>query len=285
MITLALLLTTSFSTFALAGDAEPAPATAAPTAASPADAALAIPVPTLPAAPPVAAPEAAAPEAAAPEAAAEAPPRSHPRFGLEVAVGAQGTGTSSFDPGGVRGTFGLTGRLQLTRALALDLGLTHSLNGGTRSFDVESADSAAYYEDEEYQDEEYYDDCYDCYPSLYASTQMMTERLDFGLRAELPIWSAFRPYAKVAAIGALSIARLDEDTEDTENPTQLSRAGFTGGGYFAAGFSTPIRLNDTMHILPSVEAGYSAIAPVTLGDLGAIKQSGCTFRFSSGITF
>lgn len=272
MITLALLFTTSFSTLALAGDADPAPAPATP--AEPA-APLAIPAPATPAAAPA--------PAATPPAAGAAPieiidPPVDPRFGLELAVGAQGTSSSSFDPDGVRTTFGVTGRLQLTRALALDLGITHSLNGGSRSFYDET--SAAYYDDEEY-----YDDCYDCYTDLYASTTLLTERLDFGLRAELPIWKAFRPFAKVAAVGALDVARLDEDTEDPENPTQLSRVGFTGGGYFAAGISTPIHVKHQMHIVPSIELGYSAIAPVTLGDLGALKQSGFTFRFSSGVSF
>ena len=117
------------------------------------------------------------------------------------------------------------------------------------------------------------------------STTLLTERLDLGVRAEAPITHWFHPFAKLAAVGALSVARLDEDTEDPTNLTQLSRAGFNGGGYLAGGVAFPIHVRHQVHIVPSLELGYSLLSPIALGNLGSLQQSGVTFRFASGVSF
>jgi hypothetical protein len=185
-----------------------------------------------------------------------------------VHIGLQGTAESSFDPQGTRDTLGLEARIKLHRVLDLDVGLVHSYNGGRR-----------YLSDPTMMDEEYY---YETNASL--STTLLTERLEAGAELHAPIkWC--QPYAKVAVVGVVSVARLDEDVDDPSNPTQLTRSGFTGGVYLAGGIAVPIPLKNQVHFVPRIEVGYSALAPVTLGDLGSLRDSGFTARLSTGVSF
>ncbi len=272
MITLhrALLLTLVSSSVAFAGDpaappAEPAPApTAAPTVEPPAPVA---PAPIAAPAPIPAPMSDPAPAAESRDYPIEVAPNRDPKFGLEAHIGVQGTEWSSFHPNGRAQTVGITGRMQFTRALALDLGVTHSYEGGTRYFYA--------YDEESDEDVD----------GMEIHTTMVTERLDLGLRAELPISEWVRPYAKVAGVGALHVARLDEDIEDPENTTALSQLGLSGGVYVAGGVATPLRIHNQIHFVPSMELGYSLLTPVGLGDLGSVKQGGLTFRFSAGVSF
>ena len=58
---------------------------------------------------------------------------------------------------------GLTGRYQLTRALALDVSLVHSYDGGSRGYSYVDESVDSYYESDS-----------------YVSTTLVTERLDVG---------------------------------------------------------------------------------------------------------
>jgi len=240
----------------------------APAAAPAAELPGALPVAPTPAAPVEAAPAAPAPAAPAEESLANLDPPTERTYELAVHIGLQGTAESSFDPRGTRNTLGLEARIKLHRMLDLDVGLVHSYNGGRR-----------YLYDQTLMDEESY---YETESSL--STTLLTERLEAGAELHAPIkWC--QPYAKVAAVGLVSVARLDEDIEDPSNPTQLTRSGFTGGVYLAGGIAVPIPLKNQVHFVPRIEVGYSALAPVTLGDLGSLRDSGVTARFSTGVSF
>jgi hypothetical protein len=235
----------------------------APAAAPAAELPGALPVAPDPA--PVAAPATAAPTQ---EPMTNLDPPTERTYELAVHIGLQGTVDSSFDPRGTRDTLGLEARIKLHRVLDLDVGLVHSYNGGRRYlYDQTMMEDAYYYETES---------------SL--STTLLTERLEAGAEVHAPMnW--FQPYAKVALVGLVSVARLDEDIEDPANPTQLTRSGFTGGVYLAGGIATPIPLKHQVHFVPRLEVGYSALAPVTLGDLGSLRDSGFTARLSTGVSF
>lgn len=278
---LALSLLVVASPLARAEDA-PAPATAATPApapaASPAAAPDASPAASPEAAAPAASPEAAAPTAAAPAAAPAATltpldPPTEARFQIGAFIGSQGAHSSSFNPRGGSATVGLTGRATLRRALDLHVGLVHSASGGTRYF--ESTDDVVYDE---------YGYAYEDTTSLEASTTLTTERVEAGLTAYAP-WEWFQPFARVDGVAAVAVARMDEDTEDPENPTQLTRVGVTGGVYVGGGFATPIRIKHQVHLVPALEAGYTALAPLTLGDIGSLRRSGYTVRFSTSVAF
>jgi len=176
---------------------------------------------------------------------------------------------SSFAPNGVRTTVTLSGRYHLNRWLGVDVALVHARSGGSREFYNESAD---YYEDEDY-----------AYQSV--NTTLWTERLDLGIVLEVPATRWFHPYAKVAAVGAVNVARLDEDTSDPTNLNQLSQVGFDGGGYFGGGLAFPIPVKHQVRIVPSAEVGYSALTPVGLGEIGSLADSGFTARFAWGVSF
>lgn len=245
----------------------------APAAAPAAELPGALPVAPTPAAP--VAPEAApipapapAPAAPAEESLTNLDPPTERTYELAVHIGLQGTAESSFDPQGTRDTLGLEARIKLHRVLDLDVGLVHSYNGGRR-----------YLYDQTMMDDEYY---YETEASL--STTLLTERLEAGAELHAPIkWC--QPYAKVAMVGVVNVARLDEDVDDPSNPTQLTRSGFTGGLYLAGGIAVPIPLKHQVHFVPRLEVGYSALAPVTLGDIGSLRESGVTARLSTGVSF
>lgn len=258
MISFTLLALASLS-FADDTVAPPPPAESAPV--TPPD-----PMPPVPVAAPAPPPAPLAP--AEPVAMVPLDPPTDPRAAVDVHIGVQGGPSSSFAPDGVRRTIGLSARCFFTRAIGIDIALTHSLDGGSRYSYNYSEESDYYYED-----------------GLSVSTTLATERLDLGIRAEAPLLSWFHPYAKVAAVGALSVARLDEDVNDPENLTQLTQVGFNGGGYFAGGLAFPIHVKNQVHIVPSLELGYSALTPIGLGDIGSLAQSGVTFRFASGVAF
>ena len=243
---------------------EPVAPASVPTAELPG----ALPVAPTPAAPVDAAPAASAPAAPAQESLTILDPPTERTYEIAVHIGLQGTAGSSFDPRGTRDTLGLEARIKLHRVLDLDVGLVHSYNGGRR-----------YLYDQTMMDDEYY---YETEASL--STTLLTERLEAGAELHAPIkWC--QPYAKVALVGVVNVARLDEDVDDPSNPTQLTRSGFTGGVYLAGGIAVPIPLKNQVHFVPRIEVGYSALAPVTLGDLGSLRESGFTVRLSTGVSF
>lgn len=250
---------------------EPVAPAAVPTAELPG----ALPVAPAPAPAAAVAPEAApvpatapAPAAPAQESLANLDPPTERTYEIAAHIGLQGTAESSFDPRGTRDTLGLEARIKLHRVLDLDVGLVHSYNGGRR-----------YLYDQTMMDDEYY---YETEASL--STTLLTERLEAGVEVHTPNkW--LQPYAKLAVVGVVNVARLDEDIEDPSNPTQLTRSGFTGGVYLAGGIATPIPLKNQVHFVPRIEVGYSALAPVTLGDLGSLRESGVTARLSTGVSF
>ena len=243
---------------------EPVAPASVPTAELPG----ALPVAPTPAAPVDAAPAASAPAAPAQESLTILDPPTERTYEIAVHIGLQGTAESSFDPRGTRDTLGLEARIKLHRVLDLDVGLVHSYNGGRR-----------YLYDQTMMDDEYY---YETEASL--STTLLTERLEAGAELHAPIkWC--QPYAKVALVGVVNVARLDEDVDDPSNPTQLTRSGFTGGVYLAGGIAVPIPLKNQVHFVPRIEVGYSALAPVTLGDLGSLRESGFTVRLSTGVSF
>lgn len=254
---------------AFAGDPTPAPDAAPSPAPAPAAEAA-------PGAAPAPAPAPAADASPAPSAAAVAPgelvrldPPTEPKLTLPLGLGTQRVHGSSFAPSGARTTVALSGRYHLTRWIGLDLALVHARSGGNREFYDESAD---YYEDEDY-----------AYESVH--TTLWTERLDLGVALEVPVTVWFHPYARVAAVGAINVARLDEDVSDPTNLNQLSQVGFDGGGYVGGGLAFPIPVKHQVRIVPSVEAGYSALTPVGLGDLGSLADSGFTARFAWGVSF
>lgn len=243
---------------------EPVAPASVPTAELPG----ALPVAPTPAAPVEAAPAASAPAAPAEESLTILDPPTERTYEIAAHIGLQGTAESSFDPRGTRDTLGLEARIKLHRVLDLDVGLVHSYNGGRR-----------YLYDQTMMDDGYY---YETEASL--STTLLTERLEAGVEVHTPNkW--LQPYAKVALVGVVNVARLDEDIEDPANPTQLTRSGFTGGAYLAGGIAVPVPLKNQVHFVPRLEVGYSALAPVTLGDLGSLRESGVTARLSTGVSF
>lgn len=268
MISLLLLALPAF-----AGDPTPAPE-APPAPAAPSSTAAPAPVaaPAAPEAPvaPVAAPAASVAPVASPGELVRLDPPTEPKVTLQLGLGTQRVRGSSFAPSGARTTVALSARYHLTRWIGLDLALVHARSGGNREFYNESAD---YYD----EDEGY------AYQSV--NTTLWTERLDLGIALEVPATKWFHPYAKVAAVGAINVARLDEDTSDPTNLNQLSKVGFDGGGYFGAGLAFPIPVKHQVRIVPSVEVGYSALTPVGLGELGSLADSGFTARFAWGVSF
>jgi len=242
---------------------EPVAPAAVPTAELPG----ALPVAPTPTVPVEAAPAASAPAAPAEESLTNLDPPTKRTYELAVHIGLQSTADSSFDPRGTRDTLGLEARIKLHRVLDLDVGLVHSYNGGRRYLNDPTTAPDYYYE-----------------TNASLSTTLLTERLEAGAELHAPIkWC--QPYAKFAAVGLVSVARLDEDIEDPSNPTQLTRSGFTGGVYLAGGIAVPIPLKHQVHFVPRFEVGYSALAPVTLGDLGSLRDSGVTARLSTGVSF
>ncbi len=237
---------------ALADDPAPVAAPAPVTAPSPV---------TAPVTPQQAAP--IAPEEAAPV------PLDRPteaRFRVRVVLGAQGDPNNRFmDTSAPLSTVGIGAGMQLQKHLALDVDLTHAYQSGTHSFnDATGMDQAA---------------------SASATTTLWTERLDLSLLAESHLGSSFQPYARLSAVGDLGIARLDEDTSDPQNLTQLTSVGFTGGGYAGGGLAFPFRVDQRVRVVPALELGYTVLAPLQVGDLGALRESGFTFRFSSEVRF
>jgi len=250
---------------AFAGDPTLAPE-AAPTSA-PAPAAAPVPAPVAEAPPtPVAAP--VAPVAPQAELVRLDPP-TEPKITLQLGIGTQRVPYASFAPNGVRTTVALSGRYHFNRWLGVDAALVHARSGGSREFYNDSIDDSG--------DEDY------AYQSV--NTTLWTERLDLGIALEVPVTAWFHPFARVAAVGAINVARLDEDTSDPTNLNQLSQVGFDGGGYFGGGLAFPIPVKHQVRIVPSVEVGYSALTPVGLGELGSLADSGFTARFAWGVSF
>ena len=205
-------------------------------------------------------------------------PPTDPKLTVQLGLGTQRVPYSSFAPNGVRTTVALSGRYHLNRWLGIDVALVHARSGGNRQFYDDSIDYD-YSDDEDY----YYEDDDFAYQSV--NTTLWTERLDLGIVLEVPATRWFHPYAKVAAVGAVNVARLDEDTSDPTNLNQLSKVGFDGGGYFGAGLAFPIPIKHQVRIVPSAEVGYSALTPVGLGELGSLADSGFTVRFAWGVAF
>lgn len=199
-----------------------------------------------------------------------------PTVEISLITGTQWLGRSSFDDEGQRTIVGVGFRYLLNRHLSVDAAFSHTSSVGYLGFSSSADDPySSYYDDEGY--------AYENDGSV--RTAMSTERLDLGVRGTLPVTRWFHPFAKVAAVGTLNPASLDEDPEDSENINALSTIGVTGGGYAAAGVSFPIRLRHQVSLIPSFELGYSVLAPLKLSDWGEIRQSGATAKLSAGVTF
>ncbi len=196
-------------------------------------------------------------------------PPSEPKVTLQLGIGTQRVPHSSFAPNGGRTTASLSGRYHLTKWLGVDVALVHARTGGNREFYNDSDD---YYADEDYYAESVH-------------TSLLTERLDVGVSVEVPVTVWFHPFARVAAVGAINVARLDEDTSDPTNLNQLSQVGFDGGGYVGGGLAFPIPVRHQVRLVPSLEVGYSGLTPVGLGDMGSLADSGLTARFAWGVSF
>jgi hypothetical protein len=81
------------------------------------------------------------------------------------------------------------------------------------------------------------------------------------------------------------LARLDDDSNDDENLTQVQRAGLTGGFLAAGGLDVLIRVRGNVYIAPYVEVGYGWMAPLALKDLGTVQFSGFSGRSGVGVRF
>jgi hypothetical protein len=116
-------------------------------------------------------------------------------------------------------------------------------------------------------------------------TALYSDTITFGAKADLEVKRWLHPYATVQGAGMRALVRLDDDSTDDENLTQIQRVGITGGAIGAAGVEFPIRLNASMALAPYVELGYGWYAPATFADLGTLQFSGFAGRAGAGLRF
>lgn len=107
-----------------------------------------------------------------------------------------------------------------------------------------------------------------------------------GVRADLAITPYFNPYVFGQGLAQLGTIRLDDDSETSENPNQLTQKAWAPG--FAAGIGGEIKMAPPeWAIRPSMrlELGYGRTAQLDFAELGDMQFAGFYGRIAAGVTF
>lgn len=180
-----------------------------------------------------------------------------------------------FSPATTYGTFGLRGGLKVHDRVTAIVGWHHGKTGMIVTADRYLDD---YYE----EDEEYYaSESYSGYHTSFTGDQVA-----LGAKADVRIAKWLQPYAALQLVGMRGVARFDDDVSDDENPTQVQRAGVTGGLMATGGAEFPIAIGvGDLAIAPYMEFGYGYLLPMQLADLGSLRFSGFSGRAGVGLHF
>ncbi|MDP2312294.1 MAG: hypothetical protein Q8P41_05265 [Pseudomonadota bacterium] len=169
------------------------------------------------------------------------------------------------------GSVGLRAGFAVHPNVAIIAGWQHAANGAT--VDVPGA------EDETYDEEDYYGGGSSFETALY------TDQFSVGSKADVKVFKWLHPYVTAQLVGMRGLARLDDDSGDDENLTQVQRAGLTGGFLAGGGLDFIIKVRGKVAIAPYVELGYGWMAPLALKDLGTVQFSGFAGRTGVGVRF
>jgi len=106
-----------------------------------------------------------------------------------------------------------------------------------------------------------------------------------GVRGGVDLWGWLNPYATVEARGLHAAVRLDDDTQDDDNPNQITRRGTTFGGVAALGLDIRIPSKYRWAVSHNLEIGYQAMLPLGIGELGSLPIYGVHVRAGAGVRF
>jgi hypothetical protein len=181
------------------------------------------------------------------------------------------TAWNRFSTSDMYGTYGLRVGVAFHPRIAAIAGWQHGVSGVT----IYTGD---------FESEEYYEEGEE---GGVISTGFYGDQFTLGLKGDVELAKWLHPYATVQAVGLRAIARLDDDQSDDENPGQVQRSGFTGGGLVSLGVDFPIGLGkaNTIAIAPYTELGYGLLAPLKLAELGSVQMRGFTGRVGVGLRF
>jgi hypothetical protein len=181
-----------------------------------------------------------------------------------------------FSEAALHGSYGLRLGYAVHPNVAIIGGWQHAVNGvGTSGPGI----GAASYSDG--GDDYYYDNEDAFWAALY------TDQVTVGAKADFQVLTWLHPYATVQAVGMRGLLRMDDDSQDDENLTQIELAGLTGGVLGAVGLDLPVplRVGSTVAIAPYAEVGYGWLAPMQFEQLGSVQFAGFTGRAGVGVRF
>jgi hypothetical protein len=183
-------------------------------------------------------------------------------------LGATDPAFDTFSNGNTLGSLGLRAGYAVHPNVAIIAGWQHATNGAT--VDVPGTENT---------DADYYGSGTSFQTALY------TDQISVGSKADVKVWKWLHPYVTAQVVGMRGLARLDDDSGDDENLTQVQRAGLTGGFLAGGGLDFLIRVRGDVYIAPYVEVGYGWMAPLALKDLGTVQFSGFSGRSGVGVRF
>jgi len=190
---------------------------------------------------------------------------------LSFEVGWFGATDPAFDTfanGNSLGSLGLRAGYAVHPNVAIIAGWQHATNGATIGVpDTDDTDTEYYGAGSSFQ------------------TALYTDQISVGSKADVKVFKWLHPYVTAQLVGMRGLARLDDDSNDDENLTQVQRAGLTGGFLAAGGLDFLIRVRGNVYIAPYVELGYGWMAPLALKDLGTVQFSGFSGRSGVGVRF
>lgn len=175
-----------------------------------------------------------------------------------------------FSSSGAIGSYGIRGGFEVHPNVTIIGGWQHSQTGA--SVEISS------WGDDDYDDEdEYYDGAF--------QTAMYSDQITLGSKADVKLFKWLHPYVTAQLAGMRGLVRMDDDSGDDENLTQVEKAGVTGGVIGAAGLDFLIRVKGDVYIAPYFELGYGWYAPMVIEDLGSVQFSGFAGRAGVGVRF
>ncbi|MDP2304854.1 MAG: hypothetical protein Q8P18_02375 [Pseudomonadota bacterium] len=183
-------------------------------------------------------------------------------------IGANDPAWDLFSSGDSLASVGLRGGFAVHPNVAIIAGWQHATNGAT-----------VYFNGAGEEDDDYYDESGSFRAALY------TDQITVGSKADVKVFKWLHPYVTAQVVGMRGLARLDDDSNDDENLTQVQRAGLTGGFLAGGGLDFIIRVRGQVAIAPYVELGYGWLAPMVLPDLGSVQFSGFAGRTGVGVRF
>lgn len=119
---------------------------------------------------------------------------------------------------------------------------------------------------------------------LLGSSAYFGNEVGLGVKVDYSFWDWLQPYAHLDGLLHLGRARLDGQPSADNNTTLVNQRGTTGGfrGMGGVEFQIPSKsLTAGLY----VEAGYTWLAPIQMGDFGDLDFGGFTLRSGVGVRF